>query len=51
MEYMLKRTMSGEFPGSPDHDYVLLTSEEFDMVRDMFRGRWRDTPDDARGVR
>jgi len=35
--------MEGSFPGSPDVDYVQVTDEEYDHVRGLFRGRWRDT--------
>lgn len=51
MEYLLKLSMSGAFPGSPDHDYVVLTGYERDWIWDRFRGRWRDTPEDAREAR
>lgn len=48
MKYTLKLTMSGEFPGSPDHDYVNdLTDIEAGNLIALFRGRWRDTPEDC----
>ena len=46
MEYLLKITMTGPFPGSPDHDYVLLREDEAMDLYKRFSGRWRDTPAD-----
>ena len=43
--HLLKLTMNGSFPGSPDHDYVWITDKEYERIVSMFHKRWSDTTD------
>ena len=47
MKYYIKRIMEGSFPGSPDVDYVRVDAEEYQRLNSMFRGRWKDTKEQA----
>jgi len=47
MQYFIKRTMEGSFSGSPDHDYAKVTEDEYHIISEMLKGRWRDTKEQA----
>lgn len=47
MKYILKAELNGSFPGSPDHYYVRLTPDEWETLQDQFKGRWKDTREQA----
>ena len=35
MKYIIKMTLDGSFPGSPDHDYFSVDEKTWDKVRDL----------------
>ena len=47
LKFIIHRIMDGSFPGSPDHDYVQISDDEMHIIWEMFKGRWRDTKEQA----
>ena len=47
MKYYIKLIIEGDFPGSPDNDYVQIKEEEYDFIRWLHKGKWCDTKEQA----
>lgn len=37
MKYIVKLTLDGEFPGSPDHNYYLVDEKTWDLIHDLVK--------------